>query len=105
MKKKCHLRLVETQKKVRATEKFERTLRDICDDFFVSRREKIYVLKDIITRIYRDYEITTGINDIPYFIRAENKIKNIIAQGDVDYYYRTLKRCRRDENFKIRQVR
>ena len=56
--------------------------------------EKIYILKDILIKIYRDYEITTGIIDEPYFIRAEKKIKRIIREKKVDYYYNLLKKFR-----------
>ena len=61
---------------------------------FISKNEKIYVLKDILNKIYRDYEITTGIIDEPYFIKAEKKIRRIIRENKVDYYYNLLKKFR-----------
>lgn len=61
---------------------------------FVSKREKIYILKDFLIKIYRDYEITTGINDVPYYIKAENKINKIIRENKVNYYFKLY------ENFK-----
>ena len=61
---------------------------------FISRREKIYIIKDILTKIYRDYEITTGIMEEPYFIRAENKLRCIVKDNKIDYYYDLLKKHR-----------
>lgn len=98
------MRLVKTQKKPCAKEKLERKILEFYEDFFVSKREKVYVLKDIITRIYRDYEISTGINDIPYFIKSENKIREIVAEGSVEYYYKKLKKFRRDGNYGLRKI-
>ena len=59
---------------------------------FISETEKIYILKDILIKIYRDYELTTGIIDEPYFLRAEKKINRIIREKKVDYYYNLLKK-------------
>ena len=93
-----HLRLVSS----RAAEHREKTslyekLENIADNIksiFVSENEKIYVLKDILLKIYRDYEITTGIVDEPYFIKAEKKLRRIIRENKVDYYYNLLKKFR-----------
>ena len=38
--------------------------------------------------------MSTGIIDEPYFIRAEKKIKRIIREKKVDYYYNLLKKFR-----------
>lgn len=62
---------------------------------FISRNEKIFVLKDILTDLYRDYEITTGIIDEPYFIKAEKKIRRIIREKKVDYYYNLLRKLKK----------
>ena len=73
---------------------FFRRFKSKFQDIFISKREKIYFLKDILTKIYRDYEITTGIIDEPYFIRAENKLRCIVKDNKIDYYYNLLKRHR-----------
>lgn len=61
---------------------------------FVSKNDKIYILKETLMNIYRDYEISTGIIDEPYFIKAEKKIRRIIRENKVDYYYSLLKKFR-----------
>lgn len=93
-----HLRLVTSRavaqnEKTSLFEKLEIIVNNI-KSAFVSENEKIYVLKDIINRIYRDYEITTGIIDEPYFIKAEKKLRRIIREHKVDYYYNLLKKFR-----------
>ena len=75
---------------VRIFKKINNKLQNI----FISKREKIYILKDILTKIYRDYEITTGIREEPYFIRAENKLRCIVRDNKIDYYYDLLKNHR-----------
>lgn len=62
---------------------------------FISKREKVYVLKDSLIKIYRDYEITTGINEIPYYVRAELKISEIIQENKIDYYYNIVEKLRK----------
>lgn len=62
----------------------------------ISKREKIYTLKDFLIKIYRDYEITTGISEVPYYVRAEMKISKIIQENKVDYYYNLFKKFRKD---------
>ena len=59
---------------------------------FISEKEKIYMIKDALVRLYRDYEITTGYNCEPYFIRAEKKLRRIIREKKVNHYYNLLKR-------------
>ena len=95
-----HLRLVvshevECNKKVNWCKYFS-YFKERLNCIFISRNEKIYILKDILIKIYRDYEITTGIIDEPYFIRAEKKIRRIIREKKVDYYYNLLKKFRND---------
>lgn len=93
--KRCsHLRLVSSNSgecKIKLRERVTNYFNDI----FVSRNEKIYVLKDTLLNIYRDYELTTGIDDIPYFIKAENKIRQIIKEDKINYYYNRLKKFRK----------
>lgn len=64
------------------------------ENIFTSRTEKILVLKEILMNIYKDYEITTGIIDEPYFLKAEKKISRIIRENKVDYYYNLLRKFR-----------
>lgn len=95
---KRHLRLVASSSCAIKTNKkqdfleFGELLNRIFGNIFISRNEKIYILKDIITKLYRDYEISTGIIDEPYFIRAEKKIRRIIRENKVNYYYNLLKK-------------
>ncbi len=72
--------------------KMFRIIKDIIEDLFVSENVKIYIIKDVLIKIYKDYEITTGIKDIPYFEKAELRICKIVIDNKVDYYYRKLKR-------------
>ncbi len=93
-----HLRLVTSRaiKHKERTSLFEK-IENVAENIksaFVSENEKIYVLKDILLKIYRDYEITTGIIDEPYFIKAEKKMRRIIREHKVDYYYNLLKKFR-----------
>ena len=93
-----HLRLVTShaiqhKKKTNLFEKLV-NLHENIKSAFVSENEKIYVLKDILIKIYRDYEITTGIIDEPYFIKAEKKMRRIIREKKIDYYYNLLKKFR-----------
>lgn len=91
-----HLRLVVPyDKKCKKNTAFKEHLENFKERLkciFISKNEKIYILKDILIKIYRDYEITTGIIDEPYFIRAEKKIRRIIREKKVDYYYNLLKK-------------
>ncbi|MBQ4079021.1 hypothetical protein IJD15_07570 [bacterium] len=93
-----HLRLVVSRNvecnKKESLRKYLSRLKEHFRCIFISKNEKIYILKDILIKIYRDYEITTGIIDEPYFIRAEKKIKRIIREKKVDYYYNLLKKFR-----------
>lgn len=93
-----HLRLVVSHNaecnKKESLRKYLSTLKERFRCIFISKNEKIYILKDILIKIYRDYEITTGIIDEPYFIRAEKKIRRIVREKKVDYYYNLLKKFR-----------
>ncbi len=93
-----HLRLVVSHA-VECNKK-ESVWKHICNltekikNSFISENEKIYTLKDTLIKMYRDYEITTGIIDEPYFIKAEKRIRRIIREGKVNYYYNLLKKVR-----------
>lgn len=93
-----HLRLIVSNN-VRIYEenslkkRFENLIRKI-ENIFTSRTEKILVLKEILMNIYKDYEITTGIVDEPYFLKAEKKISRIIREKKIDYYYNLLRKFR-----------
>ena len=70
-------------------------------DIFISKRRKIFILKEELLNLYRDYEISTGFCDVPYFIRAEKKIRRIIREKKVDYYYNLLKKFNDKKNYNI----
>lgn len=94
-----HLRLVvsrdvECNKKESLAKCFIST-KEFLQNIFISKNEKIYILKNILIDLYKDYEITTGIVDEPYFIRAEKKIRRIIREKKVDHYYKLLKKFRK----------
>ena len=59
---------------------------------FISKKEKIFALKENLLNLYRDYEISTGYSEEPYFIRAEKKIRRIIREKKVNYYYNLFKK-------------
>lgn len=65
-----------------------------------SKREKIYMLKDSLIKLYRDYEISTGVCDIPYYVRAELKMSEIIQDDKVDYYFKILEKIRKSSRRK-----
>ena len=95
-----HLRLVasntiECNKKTNLKKQFIDKFDEI-KSMFISETEKIYILKDILTKLYKDYEETTGIIDEPYFIRAEKKVRRIIREKKVDHYYKLLKKFRQE---------
>ena len=98
--KKRHLRLVvshcKTTNKNALKPRVLSKLKDFFDGVFLSKNEKIYIIKDILIKIYRDYEQTTGFVDIPYFVRAESRISQIIKDKKVDYYYNKLKKFQRN---------
>lgn len=95
---KNHLRLI-VSKEEQCGQKYEKyeffnNFFDKLKSFFVSKNEKIFLLKEALINIYRDYEISTGIVDEPYFIKADKKIGRIIRENKVDYYYSLLKKFR-----------
>lgn len=90
--KQKHLRLIVSNGHRQKRTAVFKSLAEKLKDIFVSKTEKIYILKDILIKIYRDYEITTGYNFEPYYIRAEHKLQNIIRDKKVDYYYNLLKK-------------
>ena len=55
--------------------------------------QKAKILKNVLIKIYKDYEESTGINDIPYVERADLMIMKILKENKVDYYYDKLKKA------------
>ena len=90
--KKKHLKLIVSNNYDCSKRAGIEGLKEKVKNLFISKREKIYILKDILIKIYRDYEITTGYDFEPYYIRAENKLQTIIKDKKVDYYYNLLKK-------------
>ena len=91
-----HLRLVSSHCDVKEKEvlfiKYLELISDFFDKIFTSKQEKIYIIKDFLIKLYQDYEISTGIDDPPYYIRAEKRIIKIIKEKKVNYYYNRFKR-------------
>jgi len=71
--------------------------KDFFECIFLTKNEKIYIIKDILIKIYRDYEESTGYIDIPYFVRAEIRISKIIQDNKVNYYYNRLKKFKNNK--------
>ena len=96
MVKKRHLTLVysnDCQKDNR--EKGIGIMKDFFDNLsfiFVSQNKKIETLRGVLLNMYRDYEITSGKSEIPYYLRTENKINQIIQEGKINYYYKKLRK-------------
>ncbi len=103
--KERHLRLVYSNCKVDIRKNFVTKilgkLKDFIDCVTLSKHEKIYIIKDILIKLYRDYEQTTGIIDVPYFVRAEHRMSQIIQDKKVNYYYIRLKGFKHRRFFKI----
>lgn len=98
---KGHLRLVVSNGKVLEEKHFYSNwekLKDFIECIFVSKNEKIILIKDSLIQIYKDYEETTGIVDVPYFVRADIRMSQIIKDNKVDYYYGILKKFRNNRN-------
>lgn len=94
MFKKRHLTLVYSSKEKTNNEESNK-LKSLFENikfFFIPQNQKIESLRLILLNMYRDYEITSGQSEIPYFVRAENKINQIIQEGKVNYYYKRLRR-------------
>ncbi|MBQ3641851.1 hypothetical protein II906_08020 [bacterium] len=95
---KRHLRIVASSEKrycnktsfIRAWESITNRLENI----FISEKEKIYTIREELIKCFRDYEITTGYMEEPYFIKAEKKLRRIIREKKVDYYYNLVKKIR-----------
>ena len=95
--KKGHLRLVFSNE-----DKYENCIKkgylnkikDCFNDILLSKSEKIIIIKDCLIKIYRDYEETTGIMDIPYFVKADIRLSKIVKDKKVNYYYSRLKKFR-----------
>lgn len=94
--KNRHLRLVvsnaENSNTTDCSSDYKDYIKDFFNGLFVSKNEKIYIIKDCLTKIYKDYEDTTGIIDVPYFVKAERRISQIIKSGKINYYYNKLKK-------------
>ncbi len=99
--KKRHLRLVtspcQKTEKVGLHSRLLRFLKNGLDKIFITKDEKIYVLKTILIKIYRDYEKTTGYIDIPYFVRAEIQMSKIIRERKINYYYNRFKKLKNEQ--------
>lgn len=94
MFKKRHLTLVYSNKE-RITKEKSNKLQSLVEDIkflFIPQNQKIESLRLILLNMYHDYEITSGQSEIPYFVRAENKINQIIQEGKINYYYKKLRR-------------
>ncbi len=94
--RKRHLRLVDSRcqknEEIRLSAAYWGKFKDFFECILLSKNEKIYIIKDILIKLYRDYEKSTGIIDIPYFVRAEIRMSKIIRDKKVDYYYTKLKK-------------
>ncbi len=94
--KKRHLHLVvsknECYKEKQTLKNVIKNIKNHLFCMFISKEEKIYILKDFLIKIYRDYELSTGYKDVPYYIRADIKISKIIQQNKIDYYYKLSKK-------------
>lgn len=94
--KNKHLRLVagkydKKQEKITSIN-YSEIIKDFFSCIFISENKKIYLIKDILTKLYKDYEETTGIIDVPYFVKADRRISQIVKSGKVNYYYKKLKK-------------
>jgi hypothetical protein len=69
-------------------------IKNCFDNILLSKNEKIIIIKDCLIKIYRDYEETTGIIDIPYFVKADIQLSKIVKNRKIDYYYNRLKKFR-----------
>ena len=93
--KRRHLRLVISNEEISRKKSFREYLQQLKDFFeciLLSKNEKIIIIKDSLIKIYKDYEETTGIIDIPYFVRADIRMSQIIRDKKINYYYNRLKK-------------
>ena len=72
--------------------KFITKLKDVIKYNVILRNKKLYILKGITARFYKDYEESTGIIDIPYYKKTEMMLEKIAKENKIDYYYEKLKR-------------
>lgn len=97
--KKKHLRLIVSKNsknaKMVSIIGFFRKCREQFKCIITPKKQKIYILKDSLIKIYRDYEVSTGICDIPYYVRAELKISEIIQSNKIDYYFKIVEKIRK----------
>ena len=94
--KERHLRLVNSQCQAVGKPciyiKFLECIKDFLDKFFISKQEKIYIIKDILIDLYKEYEITTGNRCTPYYVKAEKRIIKIKKERKIDHYYKLFKK-------------
>ncbi len=90
-----HLKVVQLQNVKKQTVEnysYSEKIKDFFDCIFISENKKIYIIKDSLIRLYKDYEEKTGVIDVPYFVKAERRISQIIKSGKINYYYKKLKK-------------
>lgn len=96
---KRHLKLIVSEKTEMAKKPDLKVIFDNAKEnvkcLVTSKREKIFVLKDYLIKLYRDYEVTTGFCEIPFYTRAELKISEIIQEDKVDYYFKMFEKIKR----------
>lgn len=94
--KERHLRLVassceKTEQKTFLIRLIE-TFNNFTDSILTPENEKIYTIKEVLIKLYKDYEISTGIIDPPYYIKAEKRMIRIVKEKKIDHYYNMLKK-------------
>ena len=95
--RKGHLRLVTSNDEIIEKDyqmEYWAKFKDFFENIFLSKNEKIIIIKDSLIKIYKDYEQTTGDIDIPYFVKADIRISKIVQDRKVNYYYSRLKKFR-----------
>ena len=95
---KRHLRIVASSKNDDSVRisffKVWESFTDKLNNVLISEKEKIYTIREELIKCFRDYEVTTGYCEEPYFIKAEKKLRRIIREKKVDYYYNLVKKIR-----------
>ena len=99
--KKNHLKLVSSRDTSHENKKKIFNLNFDFSSIFISRKEKINILKEELLSLYRDYELSTGYREEPYFIRAEKKIRRIIREKKVNYYFNLFKKFNNSNTYNI----
>lgn len=95
--RKGHLRLVFSRDEIcREDTKFRyfEKIKDFFDCILLSKNEKIVILRYCLIKIFRAYEQSSGIIDIPYFVKADIRMSQIVKDKKIDYYYCRLKKFR-----------